>query len=145
MNQEVVQVVGTGDDGIWVEGVQQSACGSCSARSGCGQHTLSKLGRPVRLWVNTKDRFTVGEQVTISLPSGSLALSALGIYGLPLVGLIIGAVLGFQGGSEPQSVMAGGLGLVLGLVAARGLGNRMQQQWQPVVLKRQIIKTGVSD
>ena len=48
MSQEVVQVVGTGDDGIWVEGVQQSACGACSARAGCGQHTLSKMGKPVR-------------------------------------------------------------------------------------------------
>ena len=82
MSQEVVQVVGTGDDGIWVEGVQQSACGACSARAGCGQHTLSKMGKPVRLWVNTADSFTVGEQVTIMLPSGSLAVSALAMYGL---------------------------------------------------------------
>ena len=59
MSQEVVQVVGTGDDGIWVEGVQQSACGACSARAGCGQHTLSKMGKPVRLWVNTADSVSI--------------------------------------------------------------------------------------
>lgn len=136
MSQEVVQVVGTGDDGIWVEGVQQSACGACSARAGCGQHTLSKMGKPVRLWVRTNDSFKVGDQVTIMLPSGSLAISALAMYGLPLLGLILGAVIGFQGGSEPQSLLAGGLGLILGLLAARQLGRKMQSEWQPTVLKK---------
>ena len=70
------------------------------------------------------------------LPSGSLAVSALAMYGLPLLGLILGAVIGFQGGSEPQSLLAGGLGLVLGLLGARQLGKKMQAEWQPTVLKK---------
>jgi sigma-E factor negative regulatory protein RseC len=141
VNQEIVQVVETGNNGVWVEGIQQSACNSCSARAGCGQHSFSKLGKPVRLWVPTGDHFRVGEQVTIQLPSGSLAISALCLYGLPLIGLIIGAVIGYQGGSEPQSLLAGALGLVGGLLLARKLGQKMQGQWQPRVLKNAPVNT----
>lgn len=135
MNQEIVEVVGIGEGGVWVEGIQQSACGSCSARAGCGQHTLSKLGRPVRLWVATDDVYQLGQQVVIGLPQGSLAFSALSLYGLPLLGLILGAVAGFQGGSEPLSMLVGALGMIGGMFAARTLGRRRQQDWQPRVVQ----------
>lgn len=135
MNQEIVEVVEIGEGGVWVEGIQRSACGSCSARAGCGQHTLSKLGRPVRLWVETHDAYSLGNQVVLALPEGSLAFSALSLYGLPLIGLVIGAVLGNQGGSEAQSMMAGMLGLVIGLGAARLFARRNKDDWQPTIVK----------
>ena len=103
VNKETVRVTGLGKGGIWVEGIQQSACNSCSAKSGCGQHSLSKLGRPVRLWVDTQDSFEVGEVVELTLPQGSLAASATALYGLPLLGLIIGAVIGHQVWGESAS------------------------------------------
>lgn len=165
MNQEIVEVVEIGDGGIWVEGVQRSACGSCSARAGCGQHTLNKLGRPVRLWVETKsvetksvetkrveaknvetteietagsNTYRVGDQVTLALPSGSLAFSALSLYGLPLIGLVLGAILGNlpdnQGASEVQSMLGAVLGLVLGLGAARWFARRNKSDWQPKIV-----------
>lgn len=134
MNQEIVEVVEIGDGGIWVEGIQRSACGSCSARSGCGQHTLNKLGRPVRLWVETLDRYLVGEQVVLALPEGSLAFSALSLYGWPLIGLVIGAVLGNQGGSEAQSIMVGVMGLIVGLGVARWFARRNKNDWQPSIV-----------
>lgn len=150
MNQEIVEVVEIGDGGIWVEGVQRSACGSCSARAGCGQHTLNKLGRPVRLWVETKkveatsletadnNTYRVGDQVTLALPSGSLAFSALSLYGLPLIGLVLGAILGNlpdnQGASEVQSMLGAVLGLVLGLGAARWFARRNKSDWQPRIV-----------
>ena len=96
INRELVRVTERGKGGIWVEGVQQSACNSCSAKSGCGQHSLSKLGRPVRLWVDTPEQFEIGEIVELTLPQGSLAASAAALYGLPLLGLIAGAVAGHQ-------------------------------------------------
>lgn len=135
MIQEIVEVVEIGDGGIWVEGMQRSACGSCNARAGCGQHTLSKLGRPVRLWVDTLDQFLVGDQVVIALPEGSLAFSALSLYGLPLVGLVIGAILGNQGGSEAQSMLTGLLGLVIGFGVARWFARRHKTDWQPSIVK----------
>lgn len=134
MNQEIVEVVEIGDGGIWVEGIQRSACGSCNARSGCGQHTLNKLGRPVRLWVETLDKHLIGEEVVLALPEGSLAFSALSLYGLPLIGMVIGAVLGNLGGSETQSMLVGVAGLVVGLGAARLIARRNKDGWQPSIV-----------
>lgn len=136
MNQEIVEVVEIGDGGVWVEGIQRSACNSCSARAGCGQHSLSKLGRPVRLWIETADVYVPGDQVILMLPEGSLALSALSLYGLPLMGLIGGALLGYQGGSDATSMMTGALGLTLGLLAARLIARRNKDQWQPRIASR---------
>ncbi|MEK9711938.1 MAG: SoxR reducing system RseC family protein [Thalassolituus sp.] len=145
MNQEIVEVVEIGDGGIWVEGVQRSACGSCSARAGCGQHSLSKLGRPVRLWVKSSQAFQVGQQVVLALPQGSLALSALNMYGLPLIGLIAGAMAGYSTGSEPASVVTGLLGLGAGLLLARWIARRREQDWQPQILNQCNGFSGSSD
>ena len=145
MNQEIVEVVEIGDGGIWVEGVQRSACGSCSARAGCGQHSLSKLGRPVRLWVKSSQVFQVGQQVVLSLPQGSLALSALNMYGLPLIGLIAGAMAGYTTGSEPASVITGLIGLGAGLWLARMIAHRREKDWQPQILNQCNGFSGSSD
>jgi len=135
VNQEIVEVVEIGDGGVWVEGIQQSACGSCSARAGCGQHSLSKLGRPVRLWVESTRALQIGEHVTLELPQGSLAVSALSLYGLPLAGLIGGALLGYQGGSDLVSMLSGMLGLISGMLSARWLASRNRERWQPRILE----------
>ena len=101
MSQEIVEIVEIGEQGVWVEAMQQSACSSCNARSGCGQHSLSKLGRKMRLWVPTERHFSVGEQATLTLPDGSLALSALVLYGLPLLAMMLLAVVGHGLAGEP--------------------------------------------
>lgn len=132
-NQETAQVVGIGNQGVWVESMQQSACGACQAKQGCGQHTMSRLGRPVKLWVETNEAFNVGEQVRLSLPQGALAASALAMYGLPLIGLLVGAILGNQFGSDAYSLMGGGIGLVFGLLSARSLSYRFKAEWQPSI------------
>ena len=133
MSQEIVEVIEQGEGGIWVEAVQRSACNSCNARSGCGQHSMSKLGRPMRLWVNTEQKLQPGQQVVLSLPQGSLALSALVMYGLPLLGLIGGAVAGQLTGSDGWAGLAAIGGLGAGFMLARRLAERYQSQWQPAL------------
>ena len=133
VNKETVRVTGLGKGGIWVEGIQQSACNSCSAKSGCGQHSLSKLGRPVRLWVDTQDSFEVGEVVGLTLPQGSLAASAAALYGLPLLGLIAGAIAGHQIWGESASVVTALAGLGVGFAGARYLSSRFRDVWQPTI------------
>lgn len=133
MSQEIVKVVELADGGVWVEAVQRSACNSCNAKSGCGQHSLSKLGKPMRLWVPGGEGLQEGQDVVLSMPDGGLALSALLMYGLPLLGLIAGATAGQQGGD-----VAGAVGAVAGLAggffAARLISARFQQRWQPKLL-----------
>ena len=130
MTQAIVVVTELGDGGVWVEGVQKSACNSCNARSGCGQHSLSKLGRPMRLWVESDKNLSVGQEVILSIPSGGLAVSALILYGLPLLTLITGASVGQLFGDAPAAV--GGLaGLAVGFILARNISRRYQDRWQP--------------
>ena len=139
MNQEIVEIVEIveiGRGGVWVEALQQSACSSCNARSGCGQHSLSKLGRKMRLWVNTEQAFAVGEQTVLSLPEGSLAKSALVLYGLPMLSLLLVSLLGHAAFGEPGALVAGAAGLLLGLWGARQIANAYKDQWQPQFRQR---------
>lgn len=137
INRETVRITELGKGGVWVEGIQLSACNSCQAKSGCGQHSLSKLGRPVRLWVETLENFQIDDVVELELPQGSLAISAATLYGFPLLGLVLGAIVGNAWLSETLSLLTGALGLGAGFAAARLLSARYKDQWQPVISRAQ--------
>ncbi len=135
--QETVIVTRLGNGGAWVEGVQASACASCQARSGCGQESLRKLGRPVSLWLETQDSLSPGERVLVELPDGVLVESAGVLYGLPLIGLMTGAVLGqWIGQNELAALLTGVLGITVGLLMARRVTTWRQHRWQPRLVSR---------
>ena len=75
----------------------QSACGSCSAKNACGTSALAKLtgeqGEHV-FTLETITPLTIGQRVEIGLPERSLLLSALLLYTLPLITILITAVIG---------------------------------------------------
>ncbi|MDO6682588.1 MULTISPECIES: SoxR reducing system RseC family protein [unclassified Oceanobacter] len=134
MPREMVEVKEVANGGVWVEGLQQSACGSCNSRAGCGQATLSSMGKPIRLWVATEYVLEPGQQVVLDLPSGSLAASAATLYGVPLVGLILGAAAGQTSGGDVAALVVGVLGLAGGLLLARYIANLKRQQWLPAIV-----------
>lgn len=136
MNQEWVEVVEQAEGGLWVEAVQRSACSRCSARAGCGQNALSQLGKPVRLWVPTGQRYAPGQQIMLGLPHGGLALSAVLIYGAPLLALLAGAILGQWLGGDLMALLAGVSALAAGLLIGRKLTDRYRVLWQPIILSQ---------
>jgi len=144
--KERVRVTTIDAQGVWVEGVQASACASCQARSGCGQQALKELGRPVSLWVPiTGHSLQVGDQVMVELPEGAVARSALALYGVPLLGLTAGAALGqWAAWPEWQMLLSAGVGLVVGFVAARMLSERYQHQWQPRLVQADSVCSAVN-
>lgn len=133
MSQEIVKVTEIADGGVWVEAVQRSACNSCNARSGCGQHSLSKLGRPMRLWVEGGEHLQPGQEVVLSIPAGGLAMSALLLYGTPLVGLIAGMAIGQTQGDALAGAL-GVTGLVAGFILARRISDRVKHRWEPRIV-----------
>ncbi|MEN9465656.1 MAG: hypothetical protein RL217_1837 [Pseudomonadota bacterium] len=135
MNQEWVRVSAVQYDGIWVESQRHSACDSCNARSGCGQRSLAKLGKTVSLWLPLPDTRTyqVGQSLELELPVGGLALSALMLYGLPLVVLILAVLLAQGLASDWQVALAGVVGLALGLLLGRFFSLRYRHLWQPKI------------
>lgn len=99
MIEEVVKVLGIQAEYLWVEGVQRSACQSCTAQQGCGQRLLARYTtHPVRLQVALDGRkateFHVGQNVTIGIADHAVVRGSLLIYLLPLLLLLLGIGLG---------------------------------------------------
>ncbi len=73
---------------VWVETRRQSTCGSCSARSMCGQEVLQKLGRGSDCHlVRALNSYPVqiGDRLTIAIPEQVIVRGAVLVYLLPLV------------------------------------------------------------
>lgn len=134
MSQEMVAVKEVAPGGVWVEGVQQSSCGACAARKGCGHASLAEMGKPVRLWIPTSQPLREGQTVVLDLPDGALAASATTLYGAPLAGLIAGAVCGQAAGSDTTALLGGIAGLAAGFIVARTLAHRFRNTWQPRIV-----------
>jgi len=135
MIEERVVVLSCEKQGAWVEGIQQSACGACSAKAGCGQHALSQLGKKVKLWLSTDEPLKAGEQIVIGLPEGALAKSALALYGIPLIALASGAVLGQLLWGEPGAMAVGVVALVAGFKFAKLWSDKNRTHWQPTFIR----------
>jgi sigma-E factor negative regulatory protein RseC len=123
--QEEGVVIAVAAGGVWVETQRQSGCQSCSSRGGCGvgimQKALNRRQHSVR--VQTDLPVQVGDHVRLVLPAAALVQASILMYFLPLLGLIIGAVVG-------QGLLAtdGGAisGAVIGFSAVLLLIGRMQ-------------------
>lgn len=142
MIEESAVVVAAEADSFWVETQRQSACGSCTARSGCGAGILAawRGQRRTRVQVNSALPLQVGDTVVLGLAEGALLRGALLVYGLPISLLLAGGLLGqavFGGAGEEPVALVSLVGLGLGLLAARALSRRWRNaRLQPVVLRR---------
>ncbi|HAS8348480.1 TPA: transcriptional regulator [Vibrio vulnificus] len=75
---------------------QQTSCSSCSSQKSCGTGVVSKaFGNKSLLWhLETQRRLHVGQVVEIGIPEQSLLLSAMLVYLLPIVAMLLGALFG---------------------------------------------------
>ncbi len=132
-----------GPERVWVETRRESGCDSCSARAGCGSALIGKaLGaRAHRVAALAAQPLAAGERVELGLEEGALLVGSLAVYGLPLLGLLLGAIggeLALGGASEAPLVALGALGFAAGLAGGRRFSRRIggERRWQPVVLRR---------
>lgn len=127
MLYESGRVVAIESDGLWVETLKQSACGSCAAKSGCGQKLLSEFSANSKftlvkaLFRNelSGEQWQVGDQVVLGINRHSLVKAALLSYLAPLLLMIAGVAITpiFLSQSEFQeatSAAGGLLGLLVG-------------------------------
>lgn len=136
-------VVGVEADAIWVETIRQSACGSCNARQGCGQHALGKVfgtRSRIRVLLNglPSNAFYLNQEVTIGVPDDVVVKGALFVYLTPLTLLLGGAVLfNYWTGSDGWSVIGAVFGLLSGgaVVKWHAGKTRNDPRLQPVVLE----------
>ncbi len=148
MTVERARVIAVGSDpaqpdSVWVETLQSSTCGSCAARSGCGQGVMRRwLSRDsLCLELHRADGddtpYAVGQWVEIAIPQGVVVKAALLAYLLPIFMLMLGAAAGssvFTG--ELGTLVAALLAFAGGIVLARRLESRYlgQSDCQPRLL-----------
>ena len=135
MLEQTAEVIRTASDGIWVQAVEPSGCGTCGGQ-GCSSRRIAELfqRKPRHFLVDCDLSLAPGDRVVVGIAHGNVLKSALRAYGLPLVLMLAGALLahGILPGDGP-ALMGMLLGGVVGWLAARG-----GRAARPVVLRREI-------
>jgi sigma-E factor negative regulatory protein RseC len=95
MIEEQAQVIEVKGDQLVLQAQTQSACGSCSAKNGCGTSLLSKvIGRKfTRFQVDNNVNAMVGDTVVVGIPEEALLKGSLAMYILPIIGMLVFALL----------------------------------------------------
>ncbi|MES2673368.1 MAG: SoxR reducing system RseC family protein [Pseudomonadota bacterium] len=139
---EVGLITAVEPEGLWVETIHRSTCGSCHAQKGCGQSLLAKHGASTsQLWVLLEGRnaqdYYVGDEVRIGIPEDVVATSALFIYMVPLIGMVLATILAHQQAlNDGVSTLWAMGGLILGGGVARwhAYHTRFDNRLQPVLV-----------
>ena len=124
MLTETGRVVGIETDGIWVETIRRSTCGTCSAQKGCGHGLLNRISEGKRGYVRalpgdqSVEDYKVDDQVLISIPEEVILRGSFIAYILPILSMLAGAMAVshfFAGQQDVLAVVgaAGGLALAL--------------------------------
>ena len=134
MLEQTAEVIRTASDGVWVQAVEPSGCGTCGGQ-GCSSRRIAELfqRKPRNFLVDCDLALAPGDRVVVGIADGSVLKSALRAYGLPLGLMLAGALLAqvlFQGDGPALAGML--FGAVVGWLAARN-----GRTTRPVVLRRE--------
>lgn len=146
MLTESGRVVGLEEDGLWVETIRRSTCGTCAAQKGCGHGLLNRIAEGKRGYIRVLpgehpvDHYKINDQVLISIPEEIILRGSFIAYVLPLLGMLAGALaaVNWLGGQEDLMALCGaaaGLALGYGLVHWHGSRHRDNPAYQPVLLR----------
>jgi sigma-E factor negative regulatory protein RseC len=142
---ETGRIVAIENQGVWVETIRKSACGSCKAEKGCGQSLINKWdGHSAYIWVLLEGRnpssYQLGDEIQIGIPEDVIAKGALLVYIVPLITLLIATVFSHhQFAHEGITTISGLAGLLLGglIVRWHSWHNRLNSELQPVLVDDQ--------
>lgn len=108
------KVVAVDGDQATVRVDSQGGCGRCHEPGGCGGVQLTQVfcAKPDELTVPNREHATVGEDVVVSVSSAALYRGVIAGYGIPLVGVLLGAIVGSTViGSDMGAIVFSVLGL----------------------------------
>lgn len=134
MMHMLATVVAIEHGNITVSCQQQTSCGHCASRDSCGTGIVSKAvpGRVHQVKISTQKPLVIGQVVEIGLSEQSILSSALLVYVVPLLFLLLGAVLGqwwfveLAGTSELGVILTAIVSAGLGLLIARYYARRLE-------------------
>jgi sigma-E factor negative regulatory protein RseC len=140
MVEESALVLKVDSDNVWVQAIQQTACGSCQAQKGCGHSLLAKVGqKQIEIPVSRNGLdVQVNDQVMIGVPEQAIIRSSLMMYGIPLISMILVALLGTglgirEGGIIILSFVSLIAGFVWVNIRSKGLDF---EQWNPRLIRK---------
>jgi sigma-E factor negative regulatory protein RseC len=129
--------------GLWVETLQRSACDTCQAQKGCGQRLLG--ARAGELWVLVDESrakpYRVGDEVQVAIAEDVLVKSALLVYLLPLLVMMLFVMLVHNlDKSDGATALAALFGLLIGaaIVRVRSWQKRFDTRLQPVLVDESV-------
>lgn len=127
-----------------VEARQGGGCGQCDSKNGCGKASQLFSSQPRRFRVRNEINARVGEEVQVFVADGVLLRSAVIMYILPLILLLLGGSMGSYwageaGSRDGYAVIGAMLGLVAGFVLARvlTLGQHALSSAQPLIARNE--------
>ncbi|MDJ0765604.1 MAG: SoxR reducing system RseC family protein [Myxococcota bacterium] len=129
---EIALVTGIAPDGRAIVKIRRAeACHACAAKGAC--EALGGKTRDLELAVENTVNAKPGDAVVISMSEGSVIRASAVLYLLPALGLVTGAVVGWDQaeplgmGSDPASMIGALGGLGLGLFLTRILSKKMSR------------------
>ncbi|MGF1687716.1 SoxR reducing system RseC family protein [Photobacterium japonica] len=145
MMHSLATVVACHSGHIVVSCQQQTSCGSCASQQSCGSGIVSKAlpGRQHKITIPTQQSVNIGDVVEIGLSERSMIHSALLVYVLPLLCLVVGAALGqwwfvsMVGGSELGVILTALSCAALGVGIAKHYAARLEgdSDYQPSLIR----------
>lgn len=140
MVEEAASVLRVEGDIVWVQAIQQSACGSCQAQKGCGHSLLAKVGQKqidipvIRNGMDVKEN----DQVIIGVAEQAILKSSLIMYGAPLISMIIVAMIStLLGAPEGATILLSFLSLILGFLWVNFYSQGLEfNQWNPQLIRK---------
>lgn len=115
MQCEACVVAVISDNKVWVEvSARPATCDHCANPARCSTGLLSQINQPRRYLVSNTLDLHVGDRVSLAIAEGTVFRAALASYGIPLLLIISGAVVGqWLSGDGAASV-----GMLIGLTLA---------------------------
>ena len=92
---------------------KSSACSSCESRDSCDVHG----GKPMEIEVENHLRAMEGDQVEVSIPSGTFLMLSLYVYFIPVAALMGGAYFGGTLLAPVMGLNATACSIVIGFLA----------------------------
>lgn len=155
MIEETTRVVAIEGRYALLQTQRQSACQSCSVKTGCGTSVLSQVvgQRSSQLKVDNTLDVRIGDEVVIGLQENSLVKGSLLIYALPILLMLGAGLLGdylaqnYHYNRDLLGISFALSGFVISLPLIRWGINRtaLKQQMQPHMIRKTHTLTGARD
>ena len=154
MIEQTAKVLHIENDDVVIEVKRQTACGSCSAKAGCGKSLLDNVFRvkPLLLSIPNTIEAKENDDVIVGLNESAIVQASFYLYFFPLFIMIMSAMLTglvFTGQySEILSIVAAAFGLFGGGYLSRSIlekkGKDSENFFKPMLI-RVVPKTSIDD